>query len=361
MKVSALDEINRALYEGEIIIYGCGKAAIEVYKKLIKNHMPVAAFTATNVREGMKSFCGKPIWDLGEVADRYREKHCQIVIGTVNRKFIDEIIANLEVHGIRDHIYTMVPNYKQGLFDTSKMAVDIAENIQKINYVRSKLCDDVSREVFDNMLNLRKTNDMEWAQKSNSHDHICYFPPEIVISDEEVFVDGGGYDADTIEEFIKACSSKYKHIYSFEPDDLLFPILKEVVNNIGYSNITLCPMGLYQEKTVLKFDNRHTQGSSISDNGELEIPVIDLDTFFEKEPVTPTFIKMDIEGAERDALKGCKRLIKNYFPKLAICIYHLPDDLWEIPYWLMINFPEYQYYIRHYRDNATETLLYAVP
>ena len=80
-----------------------------------------------------------------------------------------------------------------------------------------------------------------------------------------------------------------------------------------------------------------------------------------KKPMIVVANKMDIEGAEREALKGCESTIKTFFPKLAICIYHLPDDLWEIPYWLMTKFPEYEYYIRHYRDNATETLLYAVP
>lgn len=360
MKISALDEINRDLYEGEIIIYGCAKCAIEIYKKLIKNHMSVAAFTATDAGEGVKSFCGKPVWTLDEIEERYHEKRYHIVIGTVNKKFIGEIVLNLSDHGITERIYSIVPNYEQGIFDTSKMKEDISKNEYEINYIKSKLCDEKSREIFENMLNLRKTNDMKWASQSNCHDHICYFLPEFDALDEEVFVDAGGYDGDTIEEFMKFCSSKYKHIYSFEPDDLLFPILKEVVNKNGYPNVTLCQMGLYREKAILKFDNRHTQGSQISHEGELEISVIDLDTFFEEKAIVPTFIKMDIEGAEREALNGCKKIIKKHFPKLAICIYHLPDDLWVIPYWLMTNFPEYDYYIRHYRDNATETLLYAV-
>ncbi len=361
MQISALNEINRDLYKGEIIIYGCGRFAIDVYKMLIKNHMPVAAFTTTNYAGEEKTFCGKPIWTLEKVKKSYAEKHYNVVIGTINKKFIGEIVSNLLSCGITERIYSMEPNYQQGLFDTAKMETYISQNADKIDFVREKLCDNRSKEIFDYMLNLRKTNDMEWAKQANCHDHTCYFLPEFDISDEEVFVDAGGYDGDTIEDFLKVCSSKYKHIYSFEPDDLLFPILKEVVNQNGYPNITICQMGLYQEETVLKFDNRHTQGSLISDNGGLKISVIDLDSFFKKELFAPTFIKMDIEGAEREALKGCERTIKTFFPKLAICIYHLPDDLWEIPYWLMTKFPEYEYYIRHYRDNATETLLYAVP
>lgn len=52
------------------------------------------------------------------------------------------------------------------------------------------------------------------------------------------------------------------------------------------------------------------------------------ETVYDKEP---TFIKMDIEGSEQEALKGCKRILKELKPKLALCVYHKPEDLFEIP------------------------------
>lgn len=73
-----------------------------------------------------------------------------------------------------------------------------------------------------------------------------------------------------------------------------------------------------------------------------------------------TLIKMDIEGAEQEALLGAKRIISEYQPKLAICIYHRIEDLWEIPLLIKELNPEYHLYIRNYEDRLDEIVCYAV-
>jgi len=73
-----------------------------------------------------------------------------------------------------------------------------------------------------------------------------------------------------------------------------------------------------------------------------------------------TFIKMDIEGAELNALKGAEDTIKNNAPKLAICIYHQLNDFWEIPMYLKRIMPEYSFYVRHHQFDIGGTVLYAV-
>ena len=73
-----------------------------------------------------------------------------------------------------------------------------------------------------------------------------------------------------------------------------------------------------------------------------------------------TFLKMDIEGSELAALRGAERIIREQRPKLAICVYHKPEDLWEIPSLLLSYHPDYKLYLRHYSINETETVLYAI-
>lgn len=74
----------------------------------------------------------------------------------------------------------------------------------------------------------------------------------------------------------------------------------------------------------------------------------------------PTYIKMDIEGAETEAIIGAERTIRNYKPKLAICLYHKAEDIFMIPLLIHKINSSYRMYIRHYSDCKTDTLLYAV-
>lgn len=74
-----------------------------------------------------------------------------------------------------------------------------------------------------------------------------------------------------------------------------------------------------------------------------------------------SFIKMDIEGADLEALKGCQNTIRRYHPKLAISVYHKPEDIIEIPCYIKELVPEYRLYLRHYGNGDTETVLYALP
>ncbi len=73
-----------------------------------------------------------------------------------------------------------------------------------------------------------------------------------------------------------------------------------------------------------------------------------------------TFIKLDVEGAELETLKGAERTIKEYKPRLAISIYHKPSDIYEIPELLMEYRSDYKFYIRHYTSYVWETVLYAI-
>lgn len=102
-------------------------------------------------------------------------------------------------------------------------------------------------------------------------------------------------------------------------------------------------------------------GSGISQKGKSTVEAVTLDEVLGGEEIT--FIKMDIEGAEMKALKGAEKIIAKQRPKLAICIYHLENDLWEIPYFILNTFENYKIYIRHYQPENLrgDTVLYAIP
>jgi len=75
----------------------------------------------------------------------------------------------------------------------------------------------------------------------------------------------------------------------------------------------------------------------------------------------PTYIKMDIEGAELEALWGARKLLKEHKPVLAICAYHTSDHLWEIPLLIHAIQPDYKLHLRRYAEGAWELVWYAIP
>jgi len=189
---------------------------------------------------------------------------------------------------------------------------------------------------------------------------IQYFDlPDLKFSDNEVFIDAGAADASTITPFLCFCNNKYHHIYAFEPNQDSYQRMCNKINEWGIKNITTIPKGLYDKNTSLFFSGEST-GFRVNAKGTVEIPVITLDSYLQQNQRV-TFIKMDIEGSELAALRGCKETILFNKPKLAICIYHKPkEDMIDIPTYLLSLVPEYRFYVRHYSYSRLDTILYAL-
>ena len=204
-----------------------------------------------------------------------------------------------------------------------------------------------------------------------------YFDTGVVnINKDEIFVDGGAWQGDTIEKITSSYLDKFQKIYSFEPDGENFAVLKDKLKNYTDKNIVLEKKGLFNYTGFVDFISLGSPESYISNNniissfsGDIDrgdiktqvtkLPVVTIDQYFkDKEP--PTFIKMDIEGAEISALAGARKTISRHRPKLAICIYHKPNDLWEIPLLIKKMNDRYKIYIRHYSQELGETVCYAM-
>jgi len=183
-----------------------------------------------------------------------------------------------------------------------------------------------------------------------------YFDIDILPPIEnEVFIDAGCFDGQTIIDFIDYCPN-YKKVFALEPDPNNFKLAKEKLGQKRLKNVTLIEKGVWSSEMELHF-TQSGQGSSICDTGNVTIMTATIDDIAKNDEVT--YIKMDVEGAEKEAILGAKNTIENYKPKLAICIYHRPDDIITIPALLHELVPEYKFIIRHYSMIFSETVLYA--
>lgn len=145
---------------------------------------------------------------------------------------------------------------------------------------------------------------------------------------DDIVVDAGAYNGlFTIYAAIKVGPNG--HVFAFEPDPYSAHILTRNIHLNHLSNVTVIKKGLFSKKSRVKFDVQGV-GSRLQIYNR-NIPTINsivvdsLDNMLSDLKVKKiNFIKMDIEGAEIEALKGCKRTIKyNHSIHLAIASYHI--------------------------------------
>ncbi|MBP3819029.1 MAG: FkbM family methyltransferase [Butyrivibrio sp.] len=230
---------------------------------------------------------------------------------------------------------------------------------EEVKTIRKMLQDEKSKWTFDRILEKRKNGTIDYSDISESGDE--YFRSEFFTrTDNEVFLDGGAFDGDTIDGFHEWTKGKYREIYSFEADPNMISVIKHKLYR--WHDVHLIDKGLWDKKATLSFaiDNKIMSShiSSINSENTINIDCVSFEEEFGPE-VPLSFIKLDIEGAEIQAINGMKNIIQKFRPKLAISIYHKPEDLWEIPMLIHKLVPEYRLNMRHFGHNYFGTNLYA--
>lgn len=172
----------------------------------------------------------------------------------------------------------------------------------------------------------------------------------------EVFIDAGCWDGETINEFMKFSQQNYEKVIAFEPLEEMCTKIQNRIRNEKWKNIELINAATWNCKDKLSFAE-NTTGSRIDKNGKRTVRTIDIDSIVKKDRVT--YIKMDVEGAELKALEGAAKTILKNQPRLAISLYHNTWDVIDIPYYILTLVPNYKFYIRHYTSEHWETVLYA--
>lgn len=282
----------------------------------------------------------------------------KISIGMQKNKFANvfyQILFDIKLVCLKQYLFSLW--YKRN--PTQKMKDEkrfFSEHVQELKTAYDSFADDRSRSVFENILKYRVTSEWVYLKKSRAKDNIrtLYFVPEIQFSDHEIIIDCGAYIGDTAELFYKKVPGC--RVIALEPDQKNF----ESLQKLRLEGLKTIKAGAWSEDTTLSFSDEGggTVSGAISAIGNTKIETKALDHLSECQ--SATYIKMDIEGAELEALKGAKEIIRREKPKLAICIYHQPQDFFEIPLYIKTLNPDYKLFIHHHNDSIYDTVLYAV-
>ncbi len=217
-----------------------------------------------------------------------------------------------------------------------------------------------SRYLLLAILNNWYQYDFEMLSKIMEKVYPDYFDLDIVpYVKDAVFVDLGSYTGDTVLSYIY-CYEDYQKIYCYEITKNTFEKLKE--NTKMYPNIEYKFKAAGNKKGTL-FLEENKEGSSanrVVDKGNISVDEVTID-----EDITEsiTHIKMDIEGYEQKALKGCRHHIINDHPILLLSVYHNYEDIWKIPKMIIDMNKDYKFYLRYHGNTLfpTEITLIAIP
>lgn len=190
-----------------------------------------------------------------------------------------------------------------------------------------------------------------------------YFPPGLFeLRADDVFVDCGAFDGDSLRDLLARRGNALGGFVGLEPDPQNFARLSACVAALPpelREKIAVHPLAVASEGGSIKFCATASPGSSVAADGEIEVECVALDTLAAE--LHPTFIKMDVEGNELDALMGARRILERDRPILAICLYHKPEDLWQIPLFIKSAVPDYRLFLGRYAEDCWELVCYAVP
>lgn len=250
-----------------------------------------------------------------------------------------EIAINLEAMGIHNYWSYVWMDIDQTMY--MRQCDDDPNEVQK---VKTFLSDERSKVLLDAIVMKRRSGFMDYTDIKSFYKSEYFIDEFWSPQDDEVFVDGGAFTGDTIEEFYQWTKGKFRRIYSFEPQKNKYDLVKSKLWRYG-DKVNLFKKGLWSCSETLCFSDgdESISGRITEENTGNVIDTCSIDETIH-EPVT--FIKLDIEGAEIEAIKGARQTITAYKPKLAVCIYHKPEDLLTIPTMIHEMVPEYKMFIR---------------
>jgi FkbM family methyltransferase len=191
-----------------------------------------------------------------------------------------------------------------------------------------------------------------------------YFPDDLVsLKPDEVFVDCGAFDGDSVAAFLKRSGGWLGGIVAIEADPQNAEKLRQFVSKLPPTvrqKIEVVQAAVASQTGSIRFNSTGSAASNYVDgHGTIEVTCRRLDDILQNKK--PSYIKMDIEGAEPDALTGACETIRWHAPILAVCLYHRQSDLWEIPLQIREMTDRYEFFLRRYSDDCWEQVLYAIP
>jgi FkbM family methyltransferase len=348
--------------ESRVILFGAGPLGQLVLQGLEQAGMPPIAFADNNNRLWKQKIGGVPILSPSMASKRYHDSACFVVTiynGSQARQQLRELGCK--------HVAPFAALYwKYADIFTPRLGIDLPHKLRafsdEIRGCHDILADEESRSEIAGQLRWRYW--MEYDDLRSPLDASgTYFPLQLITpSKKEVFVDCGSFQGETIPSFTSHWDGRFQHVFALEPDAQNRAALESRKRDLGLvDRVTVLPYAVGDRTGLVSFSSTGTVTSQIAEVGEPSVSTECRRLDDISWPITPTYIKMDIEGAEPHAIVGASQLLRQHHPILAVCTYHRSEHLWQIPNLIHSIAPDYKLFLRRYAEECWEGVCYAIP
>lgn len=327
-----------------IYIYGMGNGAEKLKTELDSLDIPLSGVFASDEFVRGHSF-------LGHRVIRYCELPQNAVILLAFGSFLPDMLERFDMMA-QSHLF-FAPDLP--LFGEQRFSYEQLNDKQhEVSAAYDLLCDEQSRLVFNNTLLHKISGKISYLREMETPKSEIY-NDLLRLGEQENYLDLGAYDGDTVREVLSYTNGRFASITALEPDPKNFKKLAAKTPQAVCIN-----KGVYSFCGETAFSTEASRNSSVSSDGKRLIQVDTIDNLLQGSPIS--FIKMDVEGSEREALLGGKNTLRTKRPKLLISAYHRMWDIFELINLLHEIEPSYRIYLRHqpYVPNW-ETNIIALP
>ena len=267
--------------------------------------------------------------------------------------------------GLEKHMYNLLKSMAWETTNCQYVSSEeeyIRGNLPRFEELCRDLADEYSKETLRGILNYRLTRDRSCLEQIKSNGSV-YTDKAIWGSGPEggeyFIIDGGAYDGDTVKDFVEAWGVRARlRLHCFEAGRANCRLIEDKKERFCPHQIFVHHSALWDSTgSGMVFSGTGLSGK-IGEQGSERIVTERIDDLGLDRL---DFIKLDIEGAERRCLEGARKTIEAYHPGLAVCAYHLQDDLLALSDFVRSLDRPYDMKLRHYKNSAGDTILYAVP
>ena len=377
-----MDEMFQRVLEGEVVfnnpgctkpkslssfknsklaIYGVGECSHWLYEIAMKR-IGLRPVVALDKNRTIDHWCGLNVCTAEEyqTSSIFEHEKIEIIVCVGSRETFHQIQKNLSNIGFYNihYLHDFYEIHSFFVWESKDVDTRISANKENFNLAFSLLSDDLSREIFCRITQVHITRNPIDIPSSPRNEQ--YFPRDLPLSKgHHTYVCCGAYDGENIR-LLRQNLGMTNTIICFEPEPLIYAKLTDCAkeqSGFAARNIICFHDAVSDENGIFPFVSGDGLGSRLDRSGESYARCVRLDDALAS--FRPSFISMDIEGAESLALEGARSIITEYKPDLGICAYHFPEQIASVILKIQEIQPGYKFYIRNYTSYLTETVVYA--